>query len=154
MCASSRASLSVWMQWEKPIQQQTACREPPSSSTHLPSASLRLVSASAQTPPRLPPLATCSTSTPRRSLLLRYTLFFCFLCATDYVQIELFKIDLSHFSLSVFAGPQWEGHTLPASPVCTQRSQCGDTGVQLCIYCLLRLLYFAGIFFCMTLLFI
>lgn len=83
ICVSSRESLSVWMQWEKPFQQQTASREPPSSSTHLPSASLRLVSPSAQTPPHLPPLATCSTSTRPRSLLLRYTLFF--FCVTDYV---------------------------------------------------------------------
>lgn len=54
-------------------------------------------------------------------------------------------LTFSHFS-SIFSGSQWEGHPLPASPVCSQRSHSGNTGVQLCIHNLLRLLCFTGTF--------
>lgn len=141
---SFRESQSVWTQWEKPSPKLTASRGPPSSSTHLPSASLRLASPSAQTPPRLPPLATCLTSTPHQSLLLRYRHF---LCRWRF-NLNIFKWPFTVYTLtSVFPGPQWEGWTLPASPVCSERSQCWDTGVQLCIDSLLRFLCFAGTFF-------
>lgn len=42
------------------------------------------------------------------------------------------------------SGSQWEGHSLPASPVCSQRSQCGNAGVQLRLHSLLCFQCFTG----------
>ena len=35
-------------------------------------------------------------------------------------------------------GSQWEGYPLPAPPVCSEGSECGNPGVQLCIHSFLR----------------
>lgn len=66
-----------------------------------------------------------------------------------FVYLTLFSLHLFNlftFLSFIFSGSQWEGRPLPASPVCSQRSHSGNTGVQLCIHSLLRLLCFTGTF--------